>query len=363
LGEIYEIMVCPATKENPRNSEADIIELRDGRRLLAYTDFYCYSGHDMAPARISGKISSDGGRSWSLPFTIQENVAVENVMEGNLLRLQSGEIVLFYLRKDSEADCRPFMRKSFDEGKSWGEPVPMAKFFPGYYTINNGRVIQLSSGRLLVPVAYTPNVWMLSNLTSFCLYSDDNGRTWFNPHALMIYIQGRTEVSLPNATAEEPGLVELKDGRVTMILRTNLGYVYKAYSQDGGLTWTEPESMGLVSPRAPATIKRIPTTGDLLMVWNNTPGPRRVPLTAAISRDEGEKWENFRNLETDERYTYAYPSVTFLGEEALLTYYVYDEKTRLISLKLKRIPIQWFYKKDPEALKHTMGAVTKTDAV
>ena len=224
-------------------------------------------------------------------------------------------------------------------------------------------MIQLSSGRLLVPVAYTPNVWMLSNLTSFCFYSDDNGRTWFNPHALMIYIQGRTEVSLPNATAEEPGLVELKDGRVTMILRTNLGYVYKAYSQDGGLTWTEPESMGLVSPRAPATIKRIPTTGDLLMVWNNTPGPRRVPLTTTISRDEGEKWENSRNLETDERYTYAYPSVTFLGEEALLTYYVYDEKTRLISLKLKRIPIQWFYKKDPEALKHTMGAVTKTDAV
>ncbi len=345
LGGIYEIMVCPATRENPRNSEADILELRDGSLLLAYTDFYCYSGHDMAPARISGRISSDRGRSWSPPFTIQENIGAENVMEGNLLRLQSGEISFFFLRKDSEADCRPYMRKSFDEGKSWEEAVPMAKFFPGYYTINNSRVIQLSNGRLLVPVAYTPNVWIMSNLTSFCLYSDDNGRTWFNPQALRTYIQGRTEVSLPNATAEEPGLVELKDGRVLMILRTNLGYVYKAYSRDGGLTWTEPESTGLVSPRAPATIKRIPTTGDLLMIWNNTPSPRRVPLTAAISKGEGEKWENFRNLETDERYTYAYTSVTFVGEEALLTYYVYDEKTRLISLKLKIIPIQWFYEK------------------
>jgi len=348
LGRIYEIMVCPATRENPRNTEADIIELRDGSLLLAYTDFYYYSGHDMAPARISGKISSDRGRSWSPPFTIQENVGVENVMEGNLLRLQSGEIALFYLRKDSEADCRPYMRKSFDEGKSWEEAVSMAKFFPGYYTINNSRVIQLSNGRLLAPVAYTPNVWIISNLTSFCLYSDDNGRTWFNPHALRTYIQGRTEVSLPNATAEEPGLVELKDGRVLMILRTNLGYVYKAYSRDGGLTWTEPESMGLVSPRAPATIKRIPTTGDLLMIWNNTLGPRRIPLTAAISKDEGEKWENFRNIETDDRYTYAYTSVTFVREAALLTYYVYDEKAKLISLKLKIIPIQWFYEKPQE---------------
>jgi len=66
---------------------------------------------------------------------------------------------------------------------------------------------------------------------------------------------------------------------------------------------------------------------------------------AAISRDEGEKWENFRDLENDDRYTYAYPSVTFVGEEALLTYYVHDEETRLISLKLKTIPIQWFYEK------------------
>jgi len=63
------------------------------------------------------------------------------------------------------------------------------------------------------------------------------------------------------------------------------------------------------------------------MVWNNTSGPRRVLLTAAISRDEGEEWENFRDLETDDRYTYAYSSVTFVGEEALLTYYVHGEKT------------------------------------
>ena len=336
MGKVYGTIVCPATRENPRNTEADILELKDGRLLLAYTDFYHRSGHDMAPARISGKISSNGGRTWSDPFTIQENVGKENVMEGNLLRLWSGEIASFYVCKNSEADCKPYMRKSFNEGKNWGEAVPIAKFFPGYFTINNDRVIQLGSGRLLVPVAYTPNIWATPHLNSFCFFSDDNGRTWF---------KGTNEVDLPGVGAEEPGLVELKDGSVLMILRTSLGYIYRSRSRDRGLTWTDPESMGLVAPCAPATIKRIPTTDDLLMVWNNTPGPRRIPLTAAVSKDEGKTWENLRDLETDERYTHAYTSVAFVDERALLTYWVHDEGKGLTSLKLKMVPIDWFYGK------------------
>jgi hypothetical protein len=48
-----ELIVCPATNGNPRNSEADIIELKDGKLLLAYTDFYHRAGHDVSPARIS----------------------------------------------------------------------------------------------------------------------------------------------------------------------------------------------------------------------------------------------------------------------------------------------------------------------
>jgi len=62
---MYEIIVCPATKDNPRNSEADIIELKNRNLLLAYTDFYAGSSSDFSPARISGKISEDKGRSWS----------------------------------------------------------------------------------------------------------------------------------------------------------------------------------------------------------------------------------------------------------------------------------------------------------
>jgi sialidase-1 len=333
--EVFEITVCPASDKNPRNSEADIIELSDGRLLLAYTDFYHYGGHDMAPARISGKISCDRGRSWSEPFTIQENIGCENVMEADLLRLKTGEIALFFLVKNSECDSHPYLKKTFDEAKTWSNPTSIGEFYPGYFTINNDRAIQLSNGRILLPAAYTPNVWAMRRLVSFCFYSDDGGRTWFRSEG---------EVSLPKATAEEPGLIELKDGRIMMWFRTTLGYIYRAFSDDYGETWSKPEPMKLISPCSPQSMKRIPETGDILLVWNNTRGPQRTPLTVAISRDEGENWENVKNIETDINFSYAYPSITFVGDEALITYYSHEMKTNLISLKLKIFPVIWFYK-------------------
>jgi len=336
--EIFELIVCPATEKNPRNTEADIIELGDGKLLLAYTDFYHCSWHDMAPARISGKISVDLGKTWSEPFTIQENIGTENVMESDLLRLRSGEIVLFFCVKNSEADCKPYMRKSFDEGTSWSAAVPVAKFHGGYLTLNNDRAIQLSSGRLLLPSAMTPNIFAFPQLVSTCFFSDDCGRTWF---------RSKNALSLPSSAqgADEPGVVELRDGRVLMWFRNTLGHIYKSYSEDEGETWSSPESMNVVSPCSPQSIKRNPSTDHLLLVWNKTTGPRRNPLTVAISRDEGETWENSKDIEVDGRYSYSYPSVTFVKDLVLLTYWVYEEKKSLLHLKLKTVPMDWLYER------------------
>jgi len=339
MADIEFVMVCPASKDNPRNSEAAVARLRDGRLLLAYTHFYGGAA-DQSPAFIGGKLSADGGRTWSPTFEMVPNDAAENVMSASLLRLRSGPLALFFLRKNSDSDLRAYMRKSHDEGESWGDEI-VVTFPPGYHVMNNDRVIQLSSGRLLAPVSYSPDYRRENHFRNVCFYSDDEGLTWR---------RGATFLDLPKRGAMEPGLVELKDGRVLQIIRTQLGRIYRSFSTDGGDTWSEPQPTDIVSPESPATITRLPApAGDLLLVWNNNSSGAvslrpRCPLTAAISRDEGETWEHVRDLETDSRLNYAYVSVTFPEPEtALLTYWVDDRPAVGISLKAARVPTGWFY--------------------
>ena len=92
---------------NPRNSEGDFIQLKDGRWLFIYTHFTA-GADDHAKAHLASRESSDGGRTWSdKDKIVVSNEGGFNVMSVSLLRLKSGEIALFYLRKNSLQDCRP----------------------------------------------------------------------------------------------------------------------------------------------------------------------------------------------------------------------------------------------------------------
>ena len=81
------------------------------------------------------------------------NEGAQNVMSVSLLRLNDGSIALFYLRKDGDDECRPYMRISNDEAVTWGPPVLCIPEPAGYYVVNNSRVVQMRSGRLLIPAA------------------------------------------------------------------------------------------------------------------------------------------------------------------------------------------------------------------
>ena len=358
------IDVFKATKSNPRYSEGSILELADGSLLYAVTEFIG-SGSDFAKARIIAKHSRNGGRSWGKTRVLQKNVGGKNVMSVTLRRLtashaKNSPIGMFYLVKNSYSDLRVYLRISTDEAKSFGKPIRVTST-PGYHVLNNDRVTRLSSnvafrsakgrafaerkptmGRLLVPVASTPDVRKVNHFKSWCFLSDDGGKTWR---------LGKGKVDLPKRGAMEPEVIELPDGRVLMVLRSQLGYIAASYSKDGGDTWSKPIDWGVKAPEAPATLRRIPATGDLLLIWNNTFAKgknhrgKRTPLTAAISSDGGKTWKHTRNLESRTDNTYAYTSLTFVGPRALLSYYVRDEKTGRISSRFRSLPVGWFYSK------------------
>jgi sialidase-1 len=337
---VFEVLAAPAGPGNRRNSEADILQLRDGRLLLAWTKFYSDGNSDWAPSRIAAMYSSDHGRTWGNEFVLQENIGTMNVMEADLLRLRSGKILFLFARKNSEADCQPMTRVSTDNAKTFSAPKPMAiDPYPSYTGFNHDRAIQLRSGRILMPVFFTKDYRVNPRILTRVYFSDDEGEHWKPSESV---------VNIPSsrAGAQEPGVVELKDGRVMMWLRNSTGKVYWCFSQDHGQTWSQPEPMDVTAPVSPQSIKRIPATGDLLMVWNNSPKDR-VPLSCAVSRDEGRSWTHLRNLEDDRRHTYAYTSITFVRNRVFFTYYAGpragEHQGPEWSLKVKSVPVKWLY--------------------
>ncbi|MBS3764031.1 MAG: exo-alpha-sialidase, partial [Planctomycetes bacterium] len=243
-----------------------------------------------------------------------------------------------------------FVRRSSDEMETLSEPI-CATDEKIYHVINNDRLIQLSSGRLLVPAALhscedgTRETWS-SRADATCYYSDDEGESWNRaPGTLTIPDRIETHTGL-----QEPGVVELGDGRVFLWARTDLGTQYEAISEDGGETWSEPRPGPLVSPVAPASIKRLSETDDLMVVWNDHSGKhpfpegKRTPLCAAISRDEGRTWEISKVLEDNPDGWYCYISMTVVDDAVLLGYCAGDSDVGgLNRLKITRVPQRWLY--------------------
>ena len=351
---IHVGLELPSGPDNPRNSEGAFLRLKDGRILFAYSRYYGISSHDNATADIAARYSSDNGCTWTTnDEIIVKNEGGMNVMSVSLLRLQSGEIALFYVRKNSTSDCRPVLRRSFDEGRTWGEPTVCITDEVAYYVLNNDRVIQLKDGRLLIPVSQ--HSWTngeFDNLGKVLVYiSDDNGMTWRRGKSML-------EARSPDGrryAAQEPGVVELKDGRILMWIRTNGGCQYMCHSADRGETWSEPKPSPLVSPLSPASIKRLPT-GDLLALWNDhashpemkTKGESwangwRSPLAAAISRDEGATWGDVRLVEDDPDGWFCYIAIEPLDDGTVLLGYCAYRFLR--HSRVVKVPIDWFYGK------------------
>lgn len=335
------VLVYPATADNPRYSEGSVLENLDGSLLYATTEFIG-AGTDFSRGHIIGRKSEDGGRTWGDARVLQENTGDQNVMSVTLRRFDD-RVAMFYLQKNSHADLRMYVRYSNDDADTFGERI-LVTAGPGYHIVNNDRVTRLSGGRILVPVSFTPDIRTRNHLTSHCCISDDGGRTWR---------RGTGSVDLPKRGAMEPEVIELSDGRVLMILRSQLGYIAASWSDDSGETWSAPESLGVKAPESPATLRRIPATGDLLLIWNHTwtpgagHGGRRTPLTAALSSDEGQTWRSIRNLEPDRNKTFAYTSLMFVGDRAVMTYWETDPARPGISSRFRSLPVSWFYE-NPE---------------
>ena len=352
---LRKIVLLPPGPGNPRNSEGDFVLLEDGRIMFVYSHFYAGRGGDFDPASLAARFSNDGGLTWSREDEpIIPNEGDRNVMSVSLLRLNTGEIAFFYSRINSKKDTDPVMRLSTDEGRTWSDPIQIIPDQEiGYYILNNDRVVQLTSGRLVAPMAQHYGLgwkkWDTAIGHLMCYLSDDNGGTWR---------RSRTTLTPPTSAKgepvmlQEPGVVELKDGRLMMFVRTDQNCQYLSYSSDQGESWSQPIPSQIRSPRSPASIERIHKTGDLLLVWNDnaqtgTPkAGRRTPFNVALSKDEGKTWQNVKVLEDDPDGRYSYTAIDFVGDRVLLAHCA-GSPPRVPGLSVTQITtfeVDWLYR-------------------
>jgi len=329
------VLDLPPGPDNPRNSEGDFIRLNDGRILFIYSQYFGNSANDHAHANLAGIWSSDEGKTWSEPQIIVKMDGGLNVMSVSLLRLQDGRIALFYLRKYALDDCRPWLCFSTDEGKTWSAPTccfPEAK----YYVVNNARIIQLKDGSIVIPACWHEIIngrhfWPGQ---SVCFISKDGGKT---------FQQGEfAEKTDPKLVFQEPGVVEMKDGKLFMFIRTSSGSQFTSISSDGGRTWNAPTPSKFISPCSPMLIRPIPDTDRFLAVWNESPKGRN-PLTIAILDEKMDfLWKaTLDQSEGTPPQWFCYPAILALNQNEFLISYcagvmpgVGLEKTRIVKVRL-----------------------------
>lgn len=367
------LTIAPASDDNPRNSEGCILERSDGSLLLIWQEFLASprGSEDTGPSRLAAMDSADGGRTWTgRRVLIEKEPDDVNVYSPNLLRLPGGEILFFFQRYNQLAQGEEqlasiYVCRSRDEGATFSPPEPITS--RQSYMIASSVVKRLSSGRVLVPMVWQQGLtWTASDhVVVGTIWSDDDGRTWqlpdtsLEPSARGGRLQWEPEpwVNLPLRGAMEPHVEELRDGRILMVMRNQLGSVFQSHSEDGGETWSLPQTTGLRAPESCPELVRIPQTGDLLIVWNNSlynPSFRshfgkRTPLTVAVSIDDGLSWGPPRDVENDPGWAYSNPGVTFTSAgEGLLNYWAVPYTPEgifhgHIDLKLAILDLDWLY--------------------
>lgn len=334
-----------------RSSVGDIVELQDGRLLMAYRAS-THTGGDVAPGGegpganigIGTRTSDDGGRTWSEESILLRDPPHQGYyVHPTFLRLPGGELLLSYIYS---AQTEPYYghnyyRRSSDDGATWGEQfilTPMA----GYVIMHNAKLRRLSDGRIIAPAEYKKDRMTSDDHRDYAaivFYSDTEGHSWQ---------MSRNDIDVLPHECQESHVVELRDGHLLLVFRTYSGSCGRAWSQDRGETWSAGELVDELpmSKRSSAiTVDRIPSTGDLLLIRctgeGGADGKYRTPLVTAISQDEGRTWGHERILEGDDDDDYGYQSVLFRTEDeaetVVMSYHARE------GIWVARVPVPWLY--------------------
>jgi hypothetical protein len=248
-----DLWVHPKAKRLPMQLTDAMVMLGDGSLLT--TD-----GTDAC-------VSRDDGVTWER-HPLFKVAGPKPRFENMLIRCASGTVVFVYVDNTTmkwgwddvkhEPTVTPvreaYCVRSFDEGRTWTEPVRIVEF--AGCSVHG---MQMSTGRIVIPMQ--PCLFDPFRNAQNTYVSDDEGVTWKNSNIIDLGGHGHHDGAIEGTVAE------LKDGRLWMLLRTNLDRFWQAFSEDGGLSWRTILPTNIDASSAPAWLQRL-SSGRLMMAWN-----------------------------------------------------------------------------------------------
>ncbi|MBI5381802.1 MAG: exo-alpha-sialidase [Opitutae bacterium] len=310
----------PLIMPKPGGACSTILKLADGALLSTQGN--------------STVVSRDGGKTWGERRAIRADLPVDapntpGVPGGQIMLLNTRDNVLVAVWRDKRIDdwdkvtgelgpkssADVWTIRSLDGGKTWTGQQKIFTGVCGHPPIN---FLQVRNGNLVVLVQYYASLPLRCVIRPYV--SADNGQTWRGGNIIDLGGHGHHD------GAFEPTMVELRDGRVWMLIRTNWDRLWESFSEDGGLHWRTLRPSAIESSSSPPYLTRL-SNGQLILFWNRlypegaTSYKRRgMPysevegswhreeLSVALSADEGATWSKPRIVarEADKWLSYSY---------------------------------------------------------
>ena len=277
-----------------------IVVTRKGT-VLAYAEARRKTGGDWDTIDLVMRRSTDGGSTFSAPRVVAHVAGKVNRSPVAMERKQGEPTDVTYNNPVAIADrngavhflfCLEYMRvfyaRSRDDGETFTPPVEITATFDAFRpeyawrvaATGPGHGIQLSNGRLLVPVWLSLGTGGNGHHPSVTatVYSDDHGATW---HRGEIAVPSTSQFPDPNETTA----AQLADGSVLLNVRTEARENRRTVvtSQDGAAHWSPPRlQQDLPDPVCFASIVRLSLRKNrwqepAAVLEPGKPDPRRWP--------------------------------------------------------------------------------------
>lgn len=339
----------------PSNHAPSLIELDNGDLACVW-----FGGSDEGAGDIKVYMSRlrNEEAKWSDPVQLSHDYTKSD-QNPSLFQAPSGELWVIHTSMDTrgctlhewQAKLRdkevtgPFAmqhtstvqyRISRDRGESW-EPAKTLLDRQG--TFCRHPVTVLSNGNWIFPVWYSSldETRQFGYDYSSVHISGNQGESW-------------REVEIPGSKGRvHPSIVELENGKLVAFFRSrNADRIYRSESADYGESWSVPEPT--VLPNNNASIRAIRLqSGGIAIIFNHCSANEdpsvvlwpyeRVPVTIAISEDEGITWPYMRHIETGDNYSgernskynrrYEYPSVIQSKDGMIHTAFAFGNRTHI----------------------------------